>query len=102
MSNRSLLLIVNPSSGRRRAQSVASRASEAFEAEQISVDVVQTTRVGHARQIARDADLSQYTGVVAVGGDGTLHEVINGTLERTSAASLPIGLIPAGSGNDVA
>ena len=102
MSVRRLLLIVNPNSGRRRAHAVASAAREAFEAAQITVDVVQTTGVGHARQIARESDLSQYTGLVVAGGDGTLHEVVSGTLERTPTGSLPIGLIPAGSGNDVA
>jgi sphingosine kinase len=43
-----------------------------------------------------------YDGVCAVGGDGTIHEVVNGLMERNHPALIPLGLIPAGTGNDVA
>ena len=39
--------------------------------------------------------------MVAVGGDGTLHEVINGMLQREDAQKIPISFIPNGSGNDL-
>ena len=38
---------------------------------------------------------------MAVGGDGTLHEVINGMLMRSDKKKLPIALVPNGSGNDL-
>ena len=38
---------------------------------------------------------------MAVGGDGTLHEVINGMLQREDAQKIPISFIPNGSGNDL-
>ena len=38
--------------------------------------------------------------LVAAGGDGTYHEVINGMLARRDGKKIPIGMIPNGSGND--
>jgi diacylglycerol kinase family enzyme len=37
---------------------------------------------------------------VAVGGDGTYHEVVNGMLHREDKKKIPVGFIPNGSGND--
>ena len=39
--------------------------------------------------------------MVAVGGDGTMHEVVNGMLHRKDKKRLPIAFIPNGSGNDL-
>ena len=56
----------------------------------------------HAWELAeKGIDLSQYSALVAVGGDGTLHEVINGMLMRSDKQKLPILLVPNGSGNDL-
>jgi YegS/Rv2252/BmrU family lipid kinase len=61
-------------------------------------DTVVTERAGHATELAAAAD--DYDLVVAVGGDGTVHEVLNG-LMRTPAERRPaLGLLPTGSGND--
>ncbi len=60
--------------------------------------IVSTAHIGHAAELAAGAD--GYELVVAVGGDGTVHEVLNG-LMRHPAESRPIlGLLPTGSGND--
>lgn len=62
-------------------------------------EYVETTRQGEARERARQAAL-QGQGVIAVGGDGTVHEVVNGLLE--TERRVPFGIIAAGSGNDFA
>jgi len=49
---------------------------------------------------ARKLDLENYSLLVACGGDGTYHEVVNGMLAREDNYKLPIGVIPNGSGND--
>ena len=46
------------------------------------------------------ADLEVFSGIVAVGGDGTLHEVINGMMFRDDRKKIPVAFIPNGTGND--
>mmetsp|Transcript_48057 Transcript_48057/g.134227 ORF Transcript_48057/g.134227 Transcript_48057/m.134227 type:complete len:321 (-) Transcript_48057:96-1058(-) len=70
-------------------------------------EVIVTERAGHARDFMRAAgNLAEYWGVVAVGGDGMLAEVVQGVAARTDSeevlAALPLGHIPAGSGNGLA
>ena len=63
--------------------------------------VVTTQERGHAQQLAREAAQSGYDLVVAGGGDGTVHEVVNG-LFTAGQPNVKLGIIPLGSGNDLA
>ncbi|KAF0288752.1 Sphingosine kinase 1 [Amphibalanus amphitrite] len=68
-------------------------------------EVVVTSRAGEARQLAAEADLSQWSAVVIVSGDGLLYEVYNGILSRADWhhwVDFPVALVPAGSGNGMA
>ena len=65
------------------------------------VDLVQTERPGHAIELARQAADAGYELVVAAGGDGTISDVVNG-LMRGNKAIAKLGIIPVGSGNDLA
>lgn len=56
----------------------------------------------HAVELARQAGLDGYDMVIAVGGDGTVHEVINGLMQVPAAKRPILGIVPAGSGNDFA
>lgn len=62
--------------------------------------MVHTERPGHGQQLAADAARQGARHVVAVGGDGTVHEVANGLLDADAEAAL--GVVPIGSGNDFA
>lgn len=57
-----------------------------------------TQRMGHAAEIAASA--AEYDTVVAVGGDGTVHEVLNGLMSIPEQDRPVLGLLPTGSGND--
>ncbi|KAJ3614859.1 hypothetical protein NHX12_018429 [Muraenolepis orangiensis] len=62
-------------------------------------------RRNHARELVREADLSQWDALVIISGDGLLYEVINGLLERDDweqAIHTPLGILPGGSGNALA
>ncbi|MFM8851282.1 MAG: diacylglycerol/lipid kinase family protein [Cytophagales bacterium] len=61
--------------------------------------VFETKYNGHASELARLLP-DEFTAVLAAGGDGTLHEVLNGIMRRNSP--LALGIIPLGSGNDFA
>jgi diacylglycerol kinase (ATP) len=54
----------------------------------------------HAWNLAQTIPLEDCSAVIAVGGDGTLHEVVNGLMFRTDGARVPIAFVPNGSGND--
>jgi len=61
-------------------------------------DTVVTERIGHATEIAAAAD--GYDVIVAAGGDGTVHEVLNGVMSHPAGSRPALGLLPTGSGND--
>ncbi len=93
-------VILNPAAGRgaaRRAESVVARA---FRAQGWAVDIARTEGPGHGQELAAQAVRQGARHVVAVGGDGTVHEVANGLLRSDGDAAL--GVVPIGSGNDFA
>ncbi len=62
-------------------------------------DTVTTEHVGHACAIARERG-ADYDLVVAAGGDGTVHEVLNGLMALDPSVRPALGVLPTGSGND--
>jgi YegS/Rv2252/BmrU family lipid kinase len=93
-------IIFNPAADHGRAQqlkeSVVALASEYGE-----IKLVTTGKPGDGRQLAEAAVDDGYELVVAAGGDGTVHEVVNG-LVHGGRAQATLGVIPLGSGNDFA
>lgn len=65
-----------------------------------SFELVYTERPGHATELARNA--RGYDSVLALGGDGVVHEVANGLMARDAADRPALGVVPVGSGNDFA
>ena len=97
----SVTVIINPISGghgpdaaRRKAQ----LASSIVEAHGDRAEVLMTERVGHAKEIAAGARQRGARLVLAWGGDGTINEVASALV----FAEVPVGIIPAGSGNGLA
>lgn len=93
-------VILNSTSSRAHfVHGMAAKLSEEFEAE-----VFETRFHNDAQSLASRAVEKKFDAVIAAGGDGTLHQVINGILEgREHIENLPcVGMIPIGSGNDFA
>jgi YegS/Rv2252/BmrU family lipid kinase len=66
----------------------------------IAVEVVETKRAGDATRIAREAYGRGQRKFIAVGGDGTSYEVVNGLFQEASAGGRPtLGFLPLGTGN---
>jgi diacylglycerol kinase (ATP) len=96
----SYLAIVNPAAGGGRSRKLLGPALERLKAGGIAVDVAETRGVGDAARIAREAFASGRRQFIAVGGDGTSYEVVNGLFPEASAAGLPtLGFLPLGTGN---
>ncbi|KAL1195140.1 Sphingosine kinase 1 [Cardamine amara subsp. amara] len=98
-----LLVFVNPFGGNKTARKIfIEEVKPLFEDANIQLEVQETKYQLHAKEMVRSIDVSRYDGIVCVSGDGILVEVVNGLLERPdwrTALKLPIGMIPAGSGN---
>jgi YegS/Rv2252/BmrU family lipid kinase len=97
-------VILNPYAGRGRGGQASPRIRTALTQAGISFDLVETTGVGHAIDLARQARLDGFTTVVAAGGDGTVSEVVNGLAQATPEGQ-PVGnlgLLPVGTANDFA
>ncbi|MHB1420540.1 MAG: diacylglycerol/lipid kinase family protein [Bacillota bacterium] len=91
------LLIVNPAAGRGRAKR-SYLTLENILKKKMDLDSVFTGGTGEATDIARKAVHEGYELLIVVGGDGTLHEVVNGAIGSPAV----IAVIPTGTGNDFA
>ncbi|KAJ8446359.1 hypothetical protein Cgig2_019252 [Carnegiea gigantea] len=101
-----VLVILNPRSGRGRSSKVFHGMVEPiFKLAGFKMEVVKTNSAGHARKLASTVDFSTCPdGIICVGGDGIVNEVLNGLMIRDNqkeAISIPIGIIPAGSDNSL-
>ena len=120
-------VIANPTAGRGRVAQALSDVRKAMDASGVKYHIAPTERAGHATELARQAADDGWKCIVAVGGDGTMGEVLNGIMTAgrtadgesgtasgtalgatTGAAAGPtarrpaMGLIPLGTGNDLA
>lgn len=98
-SYRDFTLITNPISGKGRAASVAEQASQRLTAEGYTGRQELTTQSGDANRIAREAIENGSHWIIACGGDGTIHEVVNAIAEKPEVV---LGVLPCGKGNDFA
>lgn len=96
----SFLAIVNPAAGGGRAAKLAGGVLARLKDAGLRVDVISSTGPGHVAQLAREARQQGYRRFLAVGGDGTAHEVINGAFREGQAAErIELGFLPMGTGN---
>lgn len=71
-------------------------------AEHGGADWSETAYRTHAVELAKQAAIEGYDLVIALGGDGTIHEVINGLMQAPGEKRPALGIVPIGSGNDFA
>jgi diacylglycerol kinase (ATP) len=97
----STAIIINPISGGASPGAARARAQLALavvDAHGDPVEVLLTERVGHARELAKSAVRRGVRLVLAWGGDGTINEVAS----ALAFDDVPMGIVPAGSGNGLA
>ncbi len=94
-----LILAINPASGRGHAQRQAKLAGEYFRSRDIDVREIEGTSLQDFRKkLLICLDSENVSGVIALGGDGFIHEIIQHLVSR----DIPLGVIPCGTGNDFA
>jgi len=97
-----MVVIANPRSGRGKAGKKLGEVERILRDEGLDYRIVRTTHPGHATKIARAALEGGERYLVAAGGDGTVHEVVNGMLQdgQPVAAEAVLGVVASGSGCD--
>ena len=98
-----LVLIANPRAGRGRVDAALPEVERVLRAQGLDYRIVRTSHPGHATEVARQALRGGERFLVAAGGDGTVHEVVNGMIEdgQPVAPGAVLGVIAAGSGCDL-
>ena len=91
-------IIANPVSGRGRARRIGERVADLLHERGVNVDLMMSGAPGDCERIAREVLARGARQVAACGGDGTVHEVVNG-LANSDAV---LGVVPCGRGNDLA
>lgn len=91
-------IIANPVSGRGRARRIGERVADLLHARGVNVELMMSGAPGDCERLTREALARGAQRVAACGGDGTVHEVING-LANSDAI---LGVVPCGRGNDLA
>ena len=97
------LFIINPASARGATLRAWADARKEIVAAGVDFEEHVTTRSGEATEVAREALKIEVARIVAVGGDGTLSEIVNGYFDdcgRAINSDAAIGLLPSGTGSD--
>ncbi|HZU44019.1 MAG TPA: diacylglycerol kinase family protein, partial [Terriglobales bacterium] len=99
--SRRFFVVVNPAAGGGRSGKMADAALARLRAAGIDLEIAQTTAPGQGIQFARDAYARGHRQFLAVGGDGTSYEIVNGLFpEAQNAAEPPVlAFLPLGTGN---
>jgi len=93
------LAIVNPAAGGGRAAKLAGTELAQLREKGLRIDVIASTGPRHAAKLASEAYEQGYRRFLAVGGNGTAHELINGIFSRGAVERIELGFLPLGTGN---
>jgi diacylglycerol kinase (ATP) len=96
------VFIFNPAAGKGRAVRHLPAIREAVKASGLPPDFRHTQEPGHGSALAEAAARDGAAAVVAIGGDGTVSEIVGGLMRVDAARRPAFGLIPTGTGNDYA
>jgi len=98
MSLRQLVFIVNPRSGVERRKEIKQAIDQVLDQQRYSYVIKETSHAGHGEELAREAAQAGAYAVVAVGGDGSVNDILRGLYGTETLLSI----IPKGSGNGMA
>ena len=97
-----MLLVCNSRSGRGGVAKALPLVEQSLRERELEYEIAHTEYAGHAIELARKAIEGGTRFLVAVGGDGTIHEVVNGMIENDAAirSDAVLGVVAAGTGSD--
>lgn len=101
MNDTRAFVIVNPVAGGGRTRRAWSQLQHVLHGVNVEIQVVETTGIGSGIELSRAAVRDGWPLVVAVGGDGTVNEVVNGVMDGAPSVTAAVAVIPTGRGRDV-
>ena len=96
---RKLCFFVNPISGRGKGEKIFNKAQKILQENNIEAVPYISQKKGDIKKSIINMDLMDYDAICVIGGDGTIHEAVNGLISSGKAHYLPLGVISGGSGN---
>ena len=102
MKNDKWFFVVNSTAGRGKTGKKINRLIKALNNTDFDYEIELTKAPLHAIKLAENAIITGFENIVAVGGDGTVNEVINGIMKSGISEKINFGIIPEGGGNDFA
>jgi diacylglycerol kinase (ATP) len=100
VNDKPFLAIVNPAAGGGRCRKLVGPALDRLRDGGVKIDVVETSALGHATELARRGYSEGYRRFIAVGGDGTSFEIVNGLFPEAQNGECPtLAFLPLGTGN---
>ncbi len=92
-------LSVNPYGGGKKGLKILEKIKPLFSEADIELNIIETRYAGHVKDLIMEVNMDGYAGFCCIGGDGTMHEAINGYMKRPDKKKFPLGLITGGTGN---
>ncbi len=95
-------VILNPTSGNGKSLKNLDKLKKLFLKYKVPVKIVKSEFSKHEKILTQDAINKGFNKIISVGGDGTLHHIINGVMSQSKIkySKITIGVIPLGTGND--
>lgn len=98
----SWFVIINPTSGNGSAKKQWPKIKQLLTKHRFNFEYAFTKYSKHSSELVQDAICNEITQIICIGGDGTLHNIVNGIMTQKKMASnkVCVGVIPIGTGND--
>jgi YegS/Rv2252/BmrU family lipid kinase len=101
-SKKKWFVVINPTSGNGTTKKLWSKIEQLLLTYRFDFEYAFTTHPKHSIELIQNAINEGFINIISVGGDGTLHNIVNGIVSQDKVAStnLTVGVIPIGTGND--
>ena len=94
-----LCFVVNQKAGKQRSKAIVHEIKDILVQKKIDFHFFNSDKGGSIIEFIQTENLTDLDGLCVLGGDGTINEAINGLMLSDQSQSLPLGIIPIGSGN---
>ncbi len=95
------LCVFNPSAGNEASVQAKNELEILFKKNQIKADWFVSEYPHHVQDLNTYKNIENYEAIISIGGDGTLYDIVNAQMKLNPEKRIPIGIIPAGTGNSV-